>query len=182
VLPDGYELRPLTADDAPGLAAAYRRNREHLAPYDPLRDEAFYTDAGQARAVEAQLRAVAVGQVDPWTLWYDGEVVGRLNLNNIIRGVLQSANVGYWVDRELTGRGLATAAVGHAVDRARQLRLHRLEAGTLVDNVASQKVLLRCGFEEFGLAPEYLFIAGRWQDHRLYQRILHDDPAGNPVP
>jgi ribosomal-protein-alanine N-acetyltransferase len=182
VLPDGYQLRPLEADDAPALAAAYIRNREHLAPYDPVRDESFYTDEGMARVVEAQLRAIGLGQVDAWTLWHDGQVVGRVNINNIVRGVLQSANVGYWVDHEHTGRGLATAAVEHAVERARQLRLHRLEAGTLVDNEASQRVLLRCGFEPFGLAPKYLFIAGRWQDHRLYQRILHDEPTGNPVP
>jgi [ribosomal protein S5]-alanine N-acetyltransferase len=28
----------------------------------------------------------------------------------------------------------------------------------------------------FGIAPRYLFIGGCWQDHRLYQRILHDNP------
>lgn len=182
MLPEGYRLRPLRAEDASALAAAYVRNREHLAPYDPLRDESFYTDEGMARAVEAQLRAIGHGQVDAWTLWYDGQVVGRLNLTNIVRGVLQSANVGYWVDHEHTGRGLATAAVDSAVVRARQLRLHRLEAGTLVHNERSQRVLLRCGFELYGEAPEYLFIAGRWQDHRLYQRILHDRPAGEPIP
>jgi ribosomal-protein-alanine N-acetyltransferase len=66
-----------------------------------------------------------------------------------------------------------TAAVGVAVNLARDdLRLHRIQAGTLPHNVASQTVLKRCGFIEFGLAPEYLRIAGRWQDHRLFQRIL----------
>jgi ribosomal-protein-alanine N-acetyltransferase len=41
-----------------------------------------------------------------------------------------------------------------------------------VHNAASQQVLRRDGFEEFGLARDYLRIAGRWQDHRLFQRIL----------
>ncbi len=36
-------------------------------------------------------------------------------------------------------------------------------------NVASQRVLERNGFVRFGLAPEYLNIDGRWQDHILYQ-------------
>jgi hypothetical protein len=26
------------------------------------------------------------------------------------------------------------------------------------------------------MAPEYLFIDDAWQDHNLYQRILHDRP------
>jgi ribosomal-protein-alanine N-acetyltransferase len=43
-------------------------------------------------------------------------------------------------------------------------------------------VLRRAGFTEYGMAEKFLFIAGRWQDHILFQRILHDRPAGNPVP
>ena len=50
-----------------------------------------------------------------------------------------------------------------------ELGLHRVEAGTLVHNVGSQRVLERNGFVRFGLAPQYLRIAGRWQDHVLFQ-------------
>jgi ribosomal-protein-alanine N-acetyltransferase len=120
--------------------------------------------------------------VDPWLLWHEDQVVGRANLNNIVRGVFENASVGYWIDRDHTGRGLATAVVERVVGRARELGLHRVEAGTLVHNAASQAVLRRCGFERYGTAARYLYIAGTWQDHHLYQRILHDEPAGHPVP
>jgi ribosomal-protein-alanine N-acetyltransferase len=50
-----------------------------------------------------------------------------------------------------------------------ELHLHRVEAGTLVHNAASQRVLERNGFVRYGLAPQYLRIAGRWQDHVLFQ-------------
>lgn len=73
------------------------------------------------------------------------------------------------------GRGLATAAVTQACAAAdTELGLHRVEAGTLLDNVPSQRVLAKCGFEEFGVAPSYLYINGAWRDHRLFQRILND--------
>jgi ribosomal-protein-alanine N-acetyltransferase len=54
-----------------------------------------------------------------------------------------------------------------------ELGLHRLEASTLTHNHASQSVLRKAGFEQIGFAPRYLRIAGRWQDHNLYQVILH---------
>jgi hypothetical protein len=76
-----------------------------------------------------------------------------------------------------TGRGLATEAVEFAAHRADELGLHRVEAGTVAHNVGSQRVLLKCGFERVGLARHYLFIAGQWQDHEIYQRVLHDRPA-----
>ncbi|WP_308215262.1 GNAT family N-acetyltransferase [Pseudarthrobacter sulfonivorans] len=54
------------------------------------------------------------------------------------------------------------------------LGLHRLEASTLLHNVGSQRVLQKAGFRHIGMAPQYLRIAGKWQDHNLYQVILHD--------
>lgn len=76
------------------------------------------------------------------------------------------------MDEGHTGRGLASAALTEIVDFAfGELELHRLEAGTLVDNVASQRVLLKNGFERFGLARRFLLIAGEWRDHVLFERI-----------
>jgi [ribosomal protein S5]-alanine N-acetyltransferase len=176
VLPRPYGIRELTADDASTLADAYRRNRQHLAPWDPRRDEYFYTDEGQAAAIAGQLEAARNGLVAGWVLTHGDRIVGRVNLNNIVMGVLRSGAIGYWVDAEHIGRGLATGAVEFACAEAQRRGLHRVEASTLVHNTASQGVLVKCGFELYGLAPRFLFIAGSWQGHRLYQRILHDDP------
>ncbi len=175
--PEGYQIRELDAEDAAGLADAYARNREHLAPWDPRRDESFYTVEGQTAALVGQLSSVAAGQLGAWVLTHEDRIVGRVNLNNIVMGVLRSASVGYWVDADHLGRGLASSAVDFVCAQAQGRGLHRLEAGTLVHNVASQRVLQRCGFEYYGMAPKFLFIDGAWQDHRLYQRILHDNPV-----
>lgn len=164
--------------DAAGLADAYRRNLEHLTPWEPARPDGFHTAEGQAAAIVDQLAQVRQGLVMAWVLTSGEQVVGRVNLNNIVRGVLRSASLGYWVDAAHLRRGLASAAVDFACVQAREKGLHRVEAGTLLHNVASQRVLERAGFEAYGTARAYLFIAGRWQDHRLFQRILHDDPLG----
>lgn len=55
-----------------------------------------------------------------------------------------------------------------------ELGLHRIEASTLLHNAASQRVLLKAGFQQIGMAPRYLQIAGKWQDHYLYQVVLDD--------
>jgi ribosomal-protein-alanine N-acetyltransferase len=52
-----------------------------------------------------------------------------------------------------------------------EMGLHRIQAGTLLYNVRSQRVLERTGFVRFGVAPAYLSIAGEWQDHALYQIV-----------
>ena len=101
--------------------------------------------------------------------------MGRFNLAGIVRGPFQSAGLGYWVDGDYAGRGLASAAVQRIVAVARDdLGLHRIEASTLLHNVGSQRVLRKAGFQHIGMAPRYLRIAGQWQDHNLYQVVLHD--------
>ncbi|WP_233153431.1 GNAT family N-acetyltransferase [Kineosporia sp. R_H_3] len=165
--------RPLTADDVPALVDLVIANRAFLAPYEPDRGPAWFTEAGQAAAVRDALERADEGVIVPRVvLAPDGSVVGRVNLNNVVRGAFQSCSLGYWLDEGHTGRGLATAAVAEMLVVAfDELGLHRVEAGTLVHNVASQTVLARNGFERFGLAPGYLRIAGRWQDHVLFQRL-----------
>ena len=180
MFPADYEIRALVLGDAAAAAAAYRRNQAHLKPWDPSRDPSFYTDEGQSASIAGQLASVEAGHQGAWVITHGEEIVGRVNLNNIVMGAMRSSAVGYWVDHRHLRRGLATASVRFAVDAAVQIGLHRVEAGTLVHNTASQGVLLRCGFDQYGMAPRLLFIDGSWQDHNLYQRILHDDPVGAP--
>ncbi len=166
-------LRPLDIGHAERLAELVARSREFLAPWEPVRPDSYFTVAGQREAVAQSLKARATGLMEPFVIVDDdGLVVGRINLNNIVRGPFQSASTGYWLDRQATGRGLATMAVGELVELAfGALGLHRVEAGTLPHNLASQAVLLRNGFEQFGYAPRYLAIAGVYSDHLLFQRL-----------
>ncbi len=165
----------MTLDDARPLAELMQANREFLAPWDPLRPEEAYTVAGQRESIAQFLRGHADGGALPHVI-LDGErIIGRVTLTNISRGAFQSCTLGYWVNEADNGRGHASAAVTAICERAfSQLRLHRIEAGTLVHNVRSQAVLAHNGFERFGLAPRYLNIAGRWQDHVLFQKLADD--------
>jgi [ribosomal protein S5]-alanine N-acetyltransferase len=174
-LPADVTLRLLHRDDGPALAAAYHRDREHLEPWEPARPAAFHEAQFHTARIPVQLLEHLNGRSVPFVLTEGGDVVGRLTLSDIVRGSFCNAHLGYWLASRLTGRGVMTAAVEAAVAFARDsLGLHRLQAATLVHNAASRRVLERTGFDHIGLAPQYLRIAGRWQDHLLFQRILHD--------
>ncbi|MFY1692059.1 GNAT family N-acetyltransferase [Plantactinospora sp. WMMB782] len=169
-------LRPLERKDIPALAQLTRANREFLAPSSPLRPEEHFTDEGQERAALASLQAAENGTALPMVIVDGaGNLVGTLNINSIIRGAFQSASIGYWISQDRNGKGFASAAVAAAKRTASdQLGLHRLQAETLVDNEPSQRVLIKNGFVQYGRAPEYLKIAGRWQDHLLFQVTFPD--------
>ncbi|GAA0320698.1 GNAT family N-acetyltransferase [Kineococcus aurantiacus] len=170
----GTALRLATPGDAAAVAALLRENWPFLEPYEPERDESHFTTEGQAVLLTQALAEHAAGRAVPYVIEFEGELVGRLTLSGIVRGPFQSADVGYFVAEAVNGRGVATAAVAALAEVAFDpagLGLHRLQAGTLLSNSASQAVLQRNGFERIGVARRYLRIAGRWQDHVLYQRV-----------
>jgi [ribosomal protein S5]-alanine N-acetyltransferase len=157
-------IRLITSEDAAELAELVVENRAFNAPFEPEREEQFFTVDGQREWIENDA-ILAFAILD------ETRIAGTVMLSNIVRGALQSANLGYWVAERLGGRGLATGGVGEVADIAfGELGLHRLEAGTLVDNIPSQRVLEKNGFEPIGLARRYLRIAGEWRDHLLFQR------------
>jgi ribosomal-protein-alanine N-acetyltransferase len=170
--------RLLTLADADALAELYRANRDFLAPWEPARNDEFYTVEGQRDVIEGALTEHEQGTVLPHVISdSSGDLAGRITFNNIVRGAFQSCDLGYWVSAAANGRGLATGAVREMIGVAfSQLGLHRIQAATLLHNAASQKVLARSGFTRIGMAPAYLLIAGRWQDHALYQVVA--DVAG----
>ncbi|MFE0101521.1 GNAT family N-acetyltransferase [Streptomyces sp. NPDC059009] len=174
-LTGGVVLRPVTLDDAAGFARAYTRSRDHLRPTEPDRSAEFFTERGQAERIRDLLAQREAGRTVLWALAAGDDIAGAITLSNVTLGPLCSANVGYWVDAGYVGRGLAALATERVCEAAdAELGLHRLEAGTLLDNVASQRVLAKCGFEEYGLARQFLYINGAWRDHRLFERILND--------
>jgi ribosomal-protein-alanine N-acetyltransferase len=168
--------RLITVDDAKAFARLLTENRDYLAPWSPLQSEAYFTEVGQRAMLARDLAEYERGRMLPLAILdAGGAVCGRINLNNIIRGAFQSASVGYWVSESHAGHGLASAAVGDVIKVGfRELGLHRLEAATLLHNTPSQRVLARNGFRPFAIPEAYLKIAGRWQDHILFQLLNQD--------
>ena len=152
-----------------------------MAPTEPDRDESFYTVEGQVQSIGVALAEHQAGiRLPQVILDDDGAVVGRATLNEIVRGPLQSASLGYYVDRRRNGRGFASRATAEMVSIAfGELGLHRVQAGTQPDNLASQRVLVRNGFRQYGYAPGYLLLAGQWQDEVLFQRLSTDRVVGH---
>jgi ribosomal-protein-alanine N-acetyltransferase len=158
--------------DAAELAGLLAANRTFLAPWDPLRSDGYFTAEAQLAGITDALERHAQGLILPHVIVEAGRIVGRITLNGIVRGPFLSCSVGYWLGQAATGRGLASAALREIVGIAfGELGLHRVQAETLLHNVASQRVLERNGFARIGMAPAYLRIQGRWQDHILFQLL-----------
>jgi len=164
-------IRPFVPGDAEELTELLVANRKAFAAVMPDRPDGYYT----AEFQRERLAALAGRDCFFFAILDGGAIAGSLSIDDVVRGPVQLANLGYWVDAARHGRGLATRAVAEAVEFAfGEGGLHRLEAGTLPDNVASQRVLERNGFNRYGVARGLVKIAGEWRDHVLFERLADD--------
>jgi len=85
------------------------------------------------------------------------------------------AEIGYWITPSLWGQGFAPEAV-HLLARVafRDLKLHRIAAGTFEFNSASGRVLLKTGFVREGLARRDVCKGGRWYNTVVYGLLRSD--------
>jgi ribosomal-protein-alanine N-acetyltransferase len=177
-------LLPVHESLAPQVAAFYRRNAVHLAPWDPPSPPGVATETFQRGRLRNATAEMAAGTACRWWLQLQVEptiVVGSVSLTQIARGAFQNAMLGYAIDCEHEGLGLMREALQVVITHAfsAEFNLHRIQANVRPENVRSIGIIRRLGFEQEGLALQYLFINGAWRDHLMFA-LRNPDFAGIP--
>ncbi|SME38107.1 Putative ribosomal N-acetyltransferase YdaF [Bacillus mobilis] len=163
-------LRLYKISDAKELAELLTRNREFFQRVSPLFPESFFTEEHQKIRLEQALKKKDEGQLYPFGIFLRAtdKLIGDISLTQIVRGDVQSCYTGFTLDKEYNAKGYTTEALQLVVDFAfRELKLHRIEAGAMPDNIASIRVLEKVGFKKEGIAKENLKINGKWTDHQI---------------
>jgi len=181
------ELRGQTTSGEPVVLDALRRrdkadwlrvravNRRWLQEWEataPDRGGETVTFPALVRHYNREARA---GRMLPFVIRVDRRVAGQMVVFGIAWGSLLSAAVGYWVDEDVAGRGIAPTALALAGDHALgALGLHRLEVNIRPENVNSLAVVRKLGFRDEGVRAAYLHINGAWRDHRTFALTAED--------
>jgi ribosomal-protein-alanine N-acetyltransferase len=192
-------LRPLAANDFRSWSEVRQRNAEWLTVWEPSRpghqpDPVTDRSAFAARCQQRD-RDRAAGTAFQFGLFIDNQIAGEVNLNNVIRGAMQSGTIGYWIDQRQAGNSYIAEAVVVVMRHAfEQLGLHRLEICIVPRNGKSRRVMEKLHIREEGVAVRYLEINGTWEDHVRYgftaeewadrgEELMRDwiAPTGDPV-
>ncbi len=109
----------------------------------------------------------------------DWQVVGTVQWHPVryepTRGSV-AFNIGISLRPDARGRGHGSRAQAllsrYLFDR---FPVHRVEAGTDIDNIAEQRALERAGFHRDGVTRGAQWRAGIWHDLVIYSRLRTDD-------
>ncbi|MGF1690698.1 ribosomal protein S5-alanine N-acetyltransferase [Photobacterium kagoshimensis] len=171
---DDLKIRLIANKDAEQITAYYQKNRSYLQPWEPLREEHFYTLAGWEK------RLIQLTELQKHHLAYyfiilkagSDEICGVVNFSNLVKHPFHACHVGYSLGEHYQGQGIMRRAVAATVQWVfEEQNFHRVIAGYMPRNAKSEKVLESLGFEKEGYAKDYLLINGKWEDHVLTSKI-----------
>jgi RimJ/RimL family protein N-acetyltransferase len=168
---EGFILRPYRSDDVDGLQA--------------IADDAQVTRWLSARFPHPYTRAdaefwiaktTAESPTETFAIEIDGRIAGAVGCEAHDGEKTGVAEFGYWLAPTYWGRGIVTAASRLVIAHAFEVRgLRRLEAHVFAPNVASAKVLEKCGFtKEATMRRRVTDREGNVLDAYLYARLATD--------
>jgi len=161
-------LRPHRSDDAEAICAA--ADDYMVARWMTRAFPHPYTIADAGRWIEI---ATANGRGRFYAIEVDGALAGGIGVQPYVAERGGSAAFGYWLGRAHWGRGIATDAARTLSDDAlARGGLRRLEARVFAQNVASARVLEKCGFRfEARLKAYYIDRENQICDALLFARL-----------
>ncbi|WP_426298905.1 GNAT family N-acetyltransferase [Arthrobacter sp. R-11] len=178
-------LRPIRYRDKQEWTEVRSRNSEWLAPWEasnPAPGGALPNYRQMVASLNAQARQASalpfvIAERIPGIR--EPRIVGQLTVSSITWGSAMMATLGYWVDQDRAGRGIAPTAVAMVTDHCfRQLGLHRMEINIRPENGPSLRVVEKLGFRDEGYRERYLHINGSWADHRSFALTSEEVPEG----
>ncbi|MBU6143929.1 MAG: GNAT family N-acetyltransferase [Acidobacteria bacterium] len=171
-------LRVVRPRDAKTLERLVLSNREWLKPWEatnPYGPTSFDFKA----QIKSLLRQLERNEGLPFVILYRNEIVGQLNVANIMHGSVSSCVIGYWIIPEVAGRGITPTAVALAMDYMfTNVGLHRVEIAIRPENLPSLRVVQKLGLRYEGLKKNYIHINNEWRDHYIFALTADEVPGG----
>ena len=171
-------LRIIKPRDAKTLERLVLSNRTWLKPWEATNPHGP-TSFDFKSQIRGLLRQLENDEGLPFLILYRGEIVGQLNVANILHGSVSSCVIGYWIIPEVAGKGITPTAVALAMDYVfKVVGLHRVEIDIRPENEASVRVVEKLGLRPEGLKKNYIHINNAWRDHLVFALTADEVPDG----
>ena len=170
-------LRPPKRRDALNWQKLRMSSKSFLVPWEPAWNASSCTRRAYLRYFKNSNYLANMDRAYSFLIFKNEDkiLLGGINVGNVRRGVSQSASLGYWIGEKYSRNGYMKEALKILIPSLFvDLRLNRIEAATLEENIASKNLLKKIGFKKEGVLRKYLKINGTWRDHILYGLLEND--------
>lgn len=169
-------MRVSELDEVGHIVRYLLRNKAHLQPWEPKRDDLYFTEKAWEAGPERDRHEARTNQAYRFRLLDKvrprGEYIGTISLRDLRAWPCYHGTLGYSLDAAYEGQGLMREGV-EAVIRFgfEQVNLRRIEACFMPANERSHRLLTGLGFQVEGLLRSSMEVDGKWEDHHICSLI-----------
>lgn len=157
------KLQQTSPEHADGLFKAVDQNRVHLSKFLPwVSNMQKVTDFDEY--IQYCMDLYDQQQEISFVIFLHQTIIGRIGLHHINQPN-KSATIGYWLNRDMEGKGIISRSCKQIIDFAfTELGLNRIEIKAAVENTKSQAIPERLGFQREGISRQSEFVNGIYLD------------------
>ena len=150
------------------LLSVINDNRDYLSTYLEWIDD--YTTSEKTLA---NITKSYSNDVCSYFITIDGKIAGKIGFVDVDENM---GEVSYWLAKEYTGRGIMTRALNLMSDIGfNKIGLNRIQLTLDVDNICSEAVAKRCGFQLDGILRKYFLLRGVPRDMKMFSKLKTDN-------
>jgi ribosomal-protein-alanine N-acetyltransferase len=165
-------LRQLTTSDADFVF----RHLSNPSVTEYLMDEPPLAELSQAQEIIDFYRDPESKTRNRWgiELKSDKQLIGTCGYHKWDKRYFR-AEIGYDLNPSFWGQHIMTEALGIVIKNGFEaMGLNRIGALVYIENVRSEKLLLKLGFQKEGILRDYFYLNGKFYDHSLMSLIKSD--------
>jgi ribosomal-protein-serine acetyltransferase len=166
----------LTLPDEDGVAEVYSlimANYGHIQPWSHWLKEDFSLDTAY-NFCRKNIQKFESGEEIHLRIFFKGKIAGAIDLFEI-NSHHHSAEIGYWLSKDHTGRGIVTRSVIRLLEHAfDELQINRVVIKCVPENLKSRAIPEKLGFVREGVERQGGWLNTRFVDHVVYS-LLADE-------
>jgi ribosomal-protein-serine acetyltransferase len=173
IVDENIILRILSGRDAAPLFTITDQSRDYLKRWLPWVDDTRTVD-DSFMFIKSSLEIYNRRTGMTAGIFLDEALVGVVGYNNLdFKNKIGS--IGYWLAQDQQGKGIMTKAVHTLMTYGFQnLKLNRVEIRAAKENVSSQAIAKRLGFQHEGQIRQAEWLYDHYVDHVIYGMLLDD--------
>lgn len=168
---DELELALPTDSNAEKAFAVVMANYDHLHEWMPWVNENFTLESVREFYRRTLVKFAKNEDEIGLNIVYKSEIVGGTGFHEINRQD-KSAEIGYWLAKDATGKGLMTKSVAKLLEYGfGEMNLNRIVIKCVPENTKSRAIPERLGFTVEGVEREAGWLHTRFVDHVVYSML-----------
>ena len=167
-----FNLRSLKAEDVPELFSLTIKNKDYLGKFLNWL-KADYKIDDTVKFISESIQKEKEGKMLIYAVMMENKIVGIVDLHAINQD--KNAEIGYWVDQDMQGKGIATNATKIIIKEGfEKLNLQRIGLRCAVENTKSSAIPKRLGFTKEGVLRQATFCNNRFLDMEIWSLLTEE--------